>query len=91
MIPQTLSIPARLCEDGCRPSVNWAGGAFPPAPPVPLLILDHVMNNLSFFTGLAVALALIITAGVLLARHRWKSATVVSLSAMAVTLVMTVA
>ena len=49
------------------------------------------MNNLSFFTGLAVALALIITAGVLLARHRWKSATVVSLSAMAVTLVMTVA
>jgi hypothetical protein len=52
---------------------------------------DHVMNNLAFFAGLAVALALIITAGVVLAWQRWKSATVASLSALAVTLVITVA
>ena len=49
------------------------------------------MNNLAFFAGLAVALALIITAGVVLAWQRWKSATVASLSALAVTLVITVA
>jgi hypothetical protein len=49
------------------------------------------MNNLTFFAGLAVALALIITAAVLLAQHRWKYATAASLSALAVTLVTTVA
>ena len=49
------------------------------------------MTHLTFFAGLAVALALIITAGILMAQHRWKSATAASLSALAVTLVTTVA